>query len=87
MANQKTLSQKIVDAADIGKDPTELAGFAAAGDVVAAGTTGSAITNASTAHALNATFSDTEVEGALNTLGTKMNSILAALREFQIIAP
>lgn len=37
------------------------------------------IADASVAHALNATFSDTEVEGALNTLGGKINSILAAL--------
>lgn len=45
-----------------------------------------AITNASVAHALNATFSDTEVETALNALGTKINSILAALRASGIIA-
>lgn len=38
------------------------------------------VTNASTAHALNATFSDTEVEAALNALGTKINQILAALK-------
>lgn len=44
------------------------------------------ITNASTAHALNATFSDTEVEGALDTLGTKINSILAALEGAGILA-
>lgn len=37
------------------------------------------ITDASVAHALNATFSDTEVEAALNALGTKINAILAAL--------
>lgn len=37
------------------------------------------ITAASVAHALNATFSDTEVETALNALGTKINLILAAL--------
>ncbi len=39
-----------------------------------------AIANASTSHALNAVFSDTEVEAALDALGTKINSILAALR-------
>lgn len=50
------------------------------------GATGGAITNASTAHALNATFSDTEVETALNALGTKINSILAVLRTNGIIA-
>ena len=44
-----------------------------------------AITDASTSHALNATFSDTEAETALNALGTKINSILAALRTANII--
>jgi len=47
----------------------------------------SAISDASTAHALNATFSDTEVESALNTLGTKLNLVLAALRANGIIEP
>jgi uncharacterized membrane protein YqiK len=50
------------------------------------GATGVAITNASVAHALNATFSDTEVEGALDALGGKINSILAVLRTNGIIA-
>lgn len=45
-----------------------------------------AITDASVAHALNATFSDVEAEAALNALGTKINSILAALREKGLIA-
>lgn len=44
-----------------------------------------AITAASVAHALNATFADTEVEAALNALGTKINLILAALRSSGII--
>jgi hypothetical protein len=39
-----------------------------------------ALTNASVAHALNATFSDTEVEAALNALGAKVNTIIAALK-------
>ena len=57
-------------------------------DVVEAsvGKTGAAITDASTTHALNATFSDTEVEAALNALGGKVNSILAVLRTNGIIA-
>lgn len=38
-----------------------------------------AIANASVAHALNASFSDTEVEAALNALGGKVNAIIAAL--------
>lgn len=41
---------------------------------------GAAIADASTAHALNATFSDTEVEAALNALGAKVNAILARMR-------
>lgn len=49
------------------------------------GADNAAITDASTSHALNATFSDTEVETALNALGTKMNLILAALRANGII--
>lgn len=49
------------------------------------GTDNAAIADASTSHALNATFSDTEVEGALNTLGTKLNLVLAALRANGII--
>lgn len=44
-----------------------------------------AITNASVAHALNATFSDTEAEAALNALGSKINSVLSALRNSGII--
>lgn len=38
-----------------------------------------AIADASVAHALAATFSDTEVEAALNALGTKINAVIAAL--------
>lgn len=49
------------------------------------GATGDAITNASVAHALNSTFSDTEAEAALNALGGKINSILAVLRANGII--
>jgi len=33
--------------------------------------------DASTAHALNSTFSDTEVEAALDALGTKLNAVIA----------
>ncbi len=36
--------------------------------------------NASTSHALNSTFSDTEVETALNALATKINAIITALK-------
>lgn len=51
----------------------------------ASGTANEAIADAVTAHALNATFSDTEVEAALNALGVKINAIIAALEASQII--
>ena len=44
------------------------------------------IADASTAHALNATFSDTEVEAALNALGTKINALIDALEGFGVSA-
>jgi hypothetical protein len=50
------------------------------------GTQPAHIANASVAHDLNATFSDTEAEAALNALGTKLNSVLAALRGAGVIA-
>lgn len=37
--------------------------------------------DASTAHALNATFDDTEVESALNALGTKLNAVCAKVND------
>lgn len=44
------------------------------------------IADASTAHALNSTFSDTEAEAALNALGTKINAILDALENAGLVA-
>lgn len=49
------------------------------GKILANGTQANHIADASTAHDLNATFSDTEVEAALNALGTKINAILVAI--------
>lgn len=43
------------------------------------GATQAAITAASEAHALNSTFSDTEVEAALNALGAKINLLITRL--------
>jgi len=68
--------------------------FAAAvqfdGDVGFYGTTPIAqpsnITDAVTAHDLNATFSDTEVEATLDALGTKINSILSVLDDLGLTA-
>lgn len=56
------------------------------GAITADGTQASHVADASVAHALNATFSDTEVEGALDALGTKINAILAALEGAGITA-
>lgn len=56
------------------------------GGTPAKGTTVTKITDASVAHALNATFSDVEVEAALNALGTKINLIIDALEAFNISA-
>ena len=58
-------------------------------DVIEAGVgkDNAAIPNASVAHNLNATFSDTEVEAALNALGGKINAVLAVLRTNGIILP
>lgn len=44
------------------------------------------IADASVAHALNSTFSDTEVEAALNALGVKINAILTALEAHGLLA-
>lgn len=44
------------------------------------------IANASVAHALNSTFSDTEVEAALNALGVKINAILDVLEAHGLMA-
>lgn len=44
------------------------------------------ITDANVAHALNATFSDTEVEAALDALGGKINSVLSTLDSLGLTA-
>lgn len=56
------------------------------GIIKANGTQAATIADASVAHDLNATFSDTEAEAALNALGTKINSIIAALEGAGILA-
>lgn len=85
MSNTLTPSDAIVQAAFTGRNPPALDSVEA-GDTFAAGVTVALVANASTTHALNSTFSDVEVESALNTLGTKINSILAALKEYKIMA-
>ena len=44
------------------------------------------VANASVAHALNATFSDTEVETALDAIGTKVNAIFTILKNHGLMA-
>lgn len=44
------------------------------------------VADASVAHALDTVFSDTQAEAALNALGTKINSILAALEAYGLMA-
>jgi hypothetical protein len=49
------------------------------------GAQSAAVADAETAHALNSTFSDTEVEGALDALGTTVNEIRDALVDAGIL--
>lgn len=56
------------------------------GTSVAVGAQQATIADASVAHALNSTFSDTEVETALDALGGKINAILAALEAYGVTA-
>lgn len=47
---------------------------------------GAAVVDADVAHDVNATFSDTEVEAALDALGVKINTLLARERTFGFMA-
>jgi hypothetical protein len=88
MSARLNICDIIVSAAGTGKVPAELQALdAVSGATVANGAQVAAITDASVAHALNSTFSDVEVETALNALGTKINLIIAALEAFKIAAP
>lgn len=53
---------------------------------VPSGTQQDSISDASVAHSINAVFSHTEAEAALNALGTKVNLILDALDAYGITA-
>ncbi len=64
---------------DVGELQDDVADLVAA--VEDLDTAATAIANASTSHALNAVFSDTEVEAALDALAVKINAILAALQD------
>ena len=64
----------------------ELNKLTGSGATVASGTQVALLVDASVAHALNATFSDTEAEGALNALGAKINTIIDALIAYGIMA-
>jgi len=57
------------------------------GKVSADGIQAAAVADANVAHALNAIYSDVEVETALDALGGKINTILTALRGAGVVAP
>ena len=80
------VKELFLDGSQVTATAAELNKLDGVGATVASGTQAANITDASTAHALNATFSDTEVEGALDALGTKINSVIAALEAFGITA-
>lgn len=88
MSNNLTLADAVVEARNSGRVPSALTQLAAvtSGAIIANGTTVAKITDASVAHALNATFSDTEVEAALDALGTKINLLIDALEAFKLSA-
>jgi hypothetical protein len=56
------------------------------GEFVSTSDPADSVTAASVAHALNSTFSDTEVEAALNALGTVINTIITRLETKGLIA-
>ena len=77
-----------VDGEDFPRSIIRANGVSSFGDGTTNPTTtqSSAIPDASVAHALNSEFSDTEVEGALDALGGKINLIIAALEAAGILA-
>lgn len=83
--SNKTLSDAIVEAANTGHNPPELDTITS-GATIANGTTVAKITDAVVAHDVNAVFSDTEVEAALDALGVKINLIIDALEAFKLAA-
>lgn len=87
---------ELADITDVTASAEDVNKLDGSGAVVASGTTTAgfavAATDASEAHALNATFDDTEVEAALNALAVKYNalatnynSLLAAVEGFDVI--
>jgi hypothetical protein len=83
-ATREVIEDELTEAITDG-DLMDTAGTVAAMNAAFIAGQGAAIADASEAHALNAVFSDTEVEGALNTIAGKLNDVLAALRSFNII--
>lgn len=67
-----------------GRLATEGGGAVAVGTIIA-GAPLAEVAAASEAHALNSTFSDTEVEAALDALGVTVNALIARLVEAGII--
>lgn len=54
--------------------------------VQVAGAQATKIADASAAHTINATFSNTEVKAALDALGAKVNALIDALEGFGVSA-
>lgn len=89
MGNNLTLAERIQRAGkdNTGKQPAELDKLEAAiGASLPSGTQQAHITDASVAHDVNAIFSDTEVEAALDALGGKINAILLVLEAYGLTA-
>lgn len=85
MPNKITDGNALVGAIN-GVTAANLAKLTSLGAAVASGTAVAKITDASVAHALNSTFSDTEAEAALNALGVKINLVIDALEAYGISA-
>lgn len=58
----------------------------AGGAITADGVQAAAIADANEAHALDGTYSNSQVQSALNALGVKINAVLAALRAAGLVA-
>lgn len=87
MGNLLTVADRINEALNSGKVPNELSNLTGPTAKLAAGVQQAKITDASTAHVINATFTNTEVQTALNALGTKINVLIDALEAFKISTP
>lgn len=67
-------------------DLGDLSKLEGVGAVIASGATVANIADASTNHSISSPFDSAEVKAALDALGGKINSVIAALEEFDISA-